>query len=63
MWGGDLVDEASGRPVDRRHVCHSAMAHVFLNEGEGVVLRSHFWLGAQIRPYLPAHLQDQLHGL
>jgi hypothetical protein len=38
---------------DRRHVRHSAMAHVFLAEGDGVVLRSHFWLGAAIRPYLP----------
>ena len=25
---------------------------------EGVVLRSHFWLGAAIRPYLPAPLAD-----
>lgn len=43
---------------DRRRVRHSAMAHVFLNEGEGVVLRSQFWLGALIRPYLPAPLAD-----
>jgi DAPG hydrolase PhiG domain len=41
---------------DRRRVRHSAMAHVFLREGDGVVLRSHFWLGALIRPYLPAAL-------
>lgn len=41
---------------DRRRVRHSAMAHVFLREGDGVVLRSHFWLGALIRPYLPAPL-------
>ena len=33
---------------------HSVMAHVFLSEGGGVVLRSHFWLGAAIRPYLPS---------
>ena len=32
------------------------MAHVFLAEPDGVVLRSHFWLGAAIRPYLPAPL-------
>jgi hypothetical protein len=30
---------------DRRRVRHSAMAHVFLAGGDGVVLRSHFWLG------------------
>jgi hypothetical protein len=41
---------------DRRRVRHSVMAHVFLAEGDGVVLRSHFWLGAAIRPYLPAAL-------
>ncbi|HVY96271.1 MAG TPA: hypothetical protein VHA54_04855 [Solirubrobacterales bacterium] len=41
---------------DRRRVRHSAMAHVFLRDDEGLVLRSHFWLGAAIRPYLPAPL-------
>jgi phloretin hydrolase len=39
---------------DRRRLRHSAMAHVFLAGPEGVTLRSHFWLGAAIRPYLPA---------
>ena len=39
---------------DRRRVRHSVMAHVFLVAGDGLVLRSHFWLGAAIRPYLPA---------
>jgi phloretin hydrolase len=43
---------------DRRRLRHSAMAHVFLAADEGVVLRSHFWLGAAIRPYLPAPLAD-----
>jgi hypothetical protein len=38
---------------DRRHVRHTAMYHVFLREGDGVVLRSAFWLGAAIRPYGP----------
>jgi hypothetical protein len=38
---------------DRRRLRHSPMAHVFLREGDGVVLRSRFWLGAAIRPYLP----------
>lgn len=45
---------------DRRRVRHSAMAHVFLGEGDGVVLRSHFWLGALVRPYLPAPLASPL---
>jgi hypothetical protein len=43
---------------DRRRMRHSAMAHVFLAADEGLVLRSHFWLGAAIRPYLPAPLGD-----
>jgi hypothetical protein len=38
---------------DTRHVRHSPMFHVFLREREGVVLRSHFWLGAALRPYGP----------
>ena len=41
---------------DRKRLRHTAMAHVFLNDGDGLVLRSHFWLGARIRPYLPAPL-------
>jgi hypothetical protein len=41
---------------DRRRVRHSVMAHVFLAAADGVVLRSHFWLGAALRPYLPALL-------
>lgn len=39
---------------DTRRLRHSAMAHVFLATDDGVVLRSHFWLGAAVRPYLPA---------
>jgi hypothetical protein len=38
---------------DRLRVRHSPMFHVFLREGEGVVLRSRFWLGAALRPYGP----------
>lgn len=41
---------------DTRRLRHSVMAHVFLNGEEGVVLRSHFWLGSAIRPYLPSAL-------
>lgn len=36
---------------DRRRVRHTPMFHVFLREGEGVVLRSRFWLGAAVRPF------------
>ncbi|HUH80265.1 MAG TPA: hypothetical protein VLZ06_02965 [Solirubrobacteraceae bacterium] len=39
---------------DRMRVRHSVMFHVFLSEGDGLVLRSRFWLGAAIRPYGPA---------
>ena len=39
---------------DRRRLRHTLMVHVFLEDGEGLVLRSHFWLGAAIRPYAPA---------
>jgi hypothetical protein len=35
---------------DRLGIRHSVMAHVFLEDGDGLVLRSHFWLGALIRP-------------
>lgn len=41
---------------DTRRLRHSRMAHVFLETDDGVVLRSHFWLGAAVRPYLPAPL-------
>ncbi len=35
-----------------RRVRHTPMFHVFLRD-DGVVLRSRFWLGAALRPYLP----------
>ncbi|HEY6781245.1 MAG TPA: hypothetical protein VI111_09830 [Thermoleophilaceae bacterium] len=38
---------------DRRRMRHTPMLHVFLREGDGVVLRSRFWLGAALRPYGP----------
>ncbi len=60
-----FADDALGDPAvgtivcgwvgdDTRRVRHSAMAHVFLAEGDGLVLRSCFWLGSAIRPYAPA---------
>ncbi len=36
---------------DRLRVRHTPMFHVFLREGNGVVLRSRFWLGGALRPY------------
>lgn len=47
-WAGD----------DTRHVRHTPMVHVFLRDGDGVVLRSVFWLGAVLRPHLPGALGD-----
>ncbi len=41
---------------DRRRMQHTKMAHVFLRDDGGVVLRSCFWLGAAIRPYAPEPL-------
>ena len=48
---------------DTRRVRHTPMAHVFLRtggdtagDGDGVVLRSRFWLGAAVRPFAPAPL-------
>ncbi len=41
---------------DTRRMRHTAMAHVFLADGDGVLLRSRFWLGAAMRPYAPGPL-------
>jgi hypothetical protein len=49
-WAGD----------DGRRVRHTPMVHAFLNEPDGVVLRSRFWLGAALRPYLPGVLAAPL---
>jgi hypothetical protein len=64
-FSGDATDDPAVATIvcadvgdDRRRLRHTVMAHVFLAAPEGVVLRSHFWLGAAIRPYLPAPLAD-----
>jgi hypothetical protein len=64
-FSGDALDDPRVGTVvcgwvgdDRRRLRHSVMAHVFLVADEGLVLRSHFWLGAAIRPYWPARLAD-----
>jgi hypothetical protein len=41
-----------------RRMRAGVMTHVFLREGDGLVLRSRFWLGACLRPYLPGALGD-----
>jgi hypothetical protein len=51
--GGEVGD-------DRRRSRHSLMTHVFLDAGDGLVLRSRFWLGSRIRPYLPGPLAAPL---
>ena len=35
----------------RRHMRHTVLIHVFLRNGDGVELRSAFWLGAALRPF------------
>ena len=45
---------------ENRRVRHTPMIHVFLAARDGVLLRSRFWLGAALRPYLPAPLAAPL---
>ena len=42
----------------RRHARFGAMAHVFLDDQDGLVLRSRFWLGAVLRRDPPGALGD-----
>jgi hypothetical protein len=57
-FAGDYPDDATvgtiicARVGDSR-VTHTDMAHVFLRDGEGLMLRSRFWIGERIRPRLP----------
>jgi hypothetical protein len=41
---------------DKRRMQHTKMVHVFLGTKDGVVLRSRFWIGQAIRPYVPVPL-------
>jgi hypothetical protein len=41
---------------DRRRMQHTKMVHVFLKSNGGLVLRSRFWIGSAIRPYVPEPL-------
>lgn len=42
--------------VGDRWMTHTDMAHVFLREGDGLRLRSRFWVGLRVRPRLPGPL-------
>ena len=53
---GTVVAGYSGDPKLRMQ--HTLMVHVFLEAPGGLVLRSHFWLGAALRPDLPDALAD-----
>lgn len=62
-FSGDVLDDPAVATIvcaevgdGRLRLRHTVMAHVFLTAGVGVVLRSHFWLGATIRPHLPSPL-------
>ena len=64
-FGTDALDDPRVATIvcgmagdDRRRAQHTPMVHVFLRQGDGVVLRSRFWLGAALRPYLPGFLGD-----
>jgi phloretin hydrolase len=49
---GTVVGGVGGDPERRMQA--TLMVHVFLREGDGLVLRSRFWLGALLRPDAPA---------
>jgi hypothetical protein len=60
-FAGDHLDDPAvgtiicARVGDRR-MSHTDMAHVFLREGEGLRLRSRFWIGLRVRPRLSGPL-------
>ncbi len=62
-FSGDALDDPRVATIvggyvgdDTRRSWHSIMTHVFLHEGDGLVLRSRFWMGARMRPMLPGPL-------
>jgi phloretin hydrolase len=62
-FSGDALDDRRVGTIvcgfagdDRRRVRHTPMIHVFLAAPDGLTLRSRFWLGAALRPYLPEPL-------
>lgn len=66
-FSGDALDDPRVATIvggfagdERRRMQHTLMVHVFLGDGDGVVLRSRFWIGAAMRPYLPSALAAPL---
>jgi hypothetical protein len=59
-----LDDEAVGAivcgRVGDRLLEHTFMAHVFLRDGDGLRLRSRFWIAERIRPRLPGPVAEPL---
>ena len=53
---GTIVGGYGGSPS--RHMRAAVMTHVLLDDGDGLVLRSRFWLGHGLRPDLPGRLGD-----
>lgn len=53
--GSDVEVIVSARVGDAR-MTHTDMAHVFLRDGDGLVLRSRMWIAAEVRPRLPGPL-------
>lgn len=52
---GEVAAIISARVGDA-YLIHTDMAHVFLNEGDGLVLRSRMWIAEHVRPRLPGPL-------
>jgi hypothetical protein len=48
---------------DRKHVWHTAMCHFARVADEGVVLRSRFWLGAELGPFSSSPITKPLRAL
>lgn len=50
---------------DRKRARHTRMVHVWLEDPStgGTVLRSRFWIGSVLRPYLPAPIADLAAGM
>lgn len=53
--GGDVQVIVAARVGDA-FMTHTDMIHVFLREGEGLVLRSRMWIAGRVRPRLPGPL-------
>jgi len=53
---GTIVGGFVGSQRERARV--GVVSHVFLRDGDGVVLRSRFWLGGMLRPDVPGRVGD-----